>query len=57
MHLKNSVFSSLVSNSLSMIGCGVDKYITKNMVAKIAKSFGLLDKQVNDLLKFIESGH
>lgn len=57
MHLKNNVFSSLVSNSLSMIGCGVDKYITKNMVAKMAKSFGLADKQVNDLLKFIESGH
>lgn len=56
MHQKNNVFSALVSNSLNMIGCGVDKYVTKNTVAKIAKSFGLPEAQVSDLLKFIESG-
>jgi hypothetical protein len=53
MHLKNNVFSALVSNSLNMIGSGIDKYIAKNTVAKIAKSFGLGDNQVGDLLKFI----
>ncbi len=40
-----------------MIGCGIDKYVTKNTVAKIAKAFGLADNQVGDLLKFIESGY
>lgn len=43
----------MVSNSLIMIGCGIDKYLTKNTVAKMAKSFGLADNQVGDLLKFI----
>lgn len=40
-----------------MIGSGIDKYVTKNTVAKIAKAFGLPDGQVGDLLKFIESGY
>lgn len=57
MHLKNNVFSTLVSNSLNLIGCGVDKYVAKNNVAKMAKAFGLADNQVGDLLKFIETGY
>lgn len=57
MHLKNNVFSALVSSSLNMMSCGIDKYTTKNTVAKIAKSFGLADNQTGDLLKFIESGY
>jgi hypothetical protein len=57
MHVRNNVFSALVSNSLNMIGSGIDKYIAKNTVAKIAKSFGLSDNQVGDLLKFVESGY
>jgi len=40
-----------------MIGCGIDKYGTKNMVAKMGKAFGLEDGQVSDLLKFIETGY
>lgn len=40
-----------------MIGCGIDKYVTKNMVAKMGKSFGIGDKQINDLLKFIDTGY
>jgi hypothetical protein len=39
-----------------MIGCGIDKYTTKNTVAKMAKSFGLAENQTSDLLKFIEAG-
>ena len=57
MHLKNNVFSTLVSNSLNMIGCGIDKYGAKNTVAKMGKAFGLADGQVSDLLKFIETGY
>lgn len=54
--MKNNVFSSLVSNCMNMIGCGIDKYMTKNTVAKMAKSFGLEKTHVEDLLKFIENG-
>jgi hypothetical protein len=57
IHLRNNVFSALVSNSLNMIGCGIDKYTTKNTVAKMSKSFGLADSQTGDLLKFIETGY
>lgn len=56
MHLKNNVFSALVSSSLNMIGCGIDKYTIKNTIAKMAKSFGLAENQTGDLLKFIEAG-
>ena len=51
------MFSTLVSNSLNLIGCGIDKYVAKNAVAKMAKAFGLTDNQVTDLLKFIETGY
>lgn len=57
MHIRNNAFSALVSHSLTMIACGLEKQQTKNMIAKVSKSFGLLENQINDLLKFIEAGH
>ena len=57
MHIQNNVFSALVSNSLNMIGAGIDKYQVRNTVAKMSKAFGLGESQLSDLLKFIDNGY
>jgi DNA-binding Xre family transcriptional regulator len=53
MFLKNSMFGTLVMNSLNLIHYGIDKYVAKNNIAKIAKACGLTENQVGDLIKFV----
>lgn len=43
----NIVYSTLISNSLQMIGCGIEKYDVKNIIAKTAKGYGLNEVQIS----------
>lgn len=56
--MRNGVYSTLLSNSLTMIDCGLEKYAIRNLIAKLAKSYGgLTEVQISELLKVIETGY
>jgi hypothetical protein len=41
-----------------MVECGIEKHNIKNLVGKLAKTFGsLTESQVAELLKVIETGY
>lgn len=40
IHMKNGVYSTLLSNSHTMIDCGIEKHHNKNLIGKVAKGFG-----------------
>lgn len=58
IHVRNGVYSALLSNSLTMVECAIEKHHVKNLIGKLAKTFGSLSEaQVAELLKVIESAH
>jgi hypothetical protein len=58
IHTRSGVYSALLSNSLTMVDCGLEKHNVKNLIGKLAKTFAsLTEAQVAELLKVIESAH
>lgn len=58
IHTRSGVYSVLLSNSLTMVDCGLEKHNVKNLIGKLAKTFGSLSEaQVAELLKVIETAH
>ena len=52
------MYSVLLSNSLTMVDCGLEKHNIKNLIGKLAKTFGsLTEGQVAELLKVIETAY
>ena len=43
-----------MSSSIQMIGFGIEKQEVKNLIVKMGKSFELGERQINDLMKFID---
>ena len=54
MHTRNNIYSSLVCSSIRMMELGIEKQEVKNLVVKVGKSFGLEERQVEDLMKFVD---
>lgn len=42
IHTRSGVYSALLSNSLTMVDCGLEKHNIKNLIGKLAKTFGSL---------------
>lgn len=58
IHVRNGVYSALLSNSLTMVECAIEKHHIKNLIGKLAKTFcSLSEAQVAELLKVIESAY
>ena len=58
MHVRNGVYTILMSNSLSMIEWRIEKHSIKNIAGKLAKTFGsLTEAQIAELLKVIETAY
>lgn len=58
IHVRNGVYSALLSNSLTMVECAIEKHHIKNLIGKLAKTFSSLSEaQVAELLKVIESAY
>lgn len=58
IHTRSGVYSALLSNSLTMVDCGLEKHNIKNLIGKLAKTFGsLTESQVAELLKVIETAY
>lgn len=58
IHVRNGVYSALLSSSLTMVECAIEKHHIKNLIGKLAKTFSSLSEaQVAELLKVIESAY
>lgn len=58
IHTRSGVYSTLLSNSLTMVECGIEKHNIKNLIGKLAKTYGSLSEaQVAELLKVVETAY
>jgi len=42
IHLRNGVYTTLLSNSLAMVEWGLEKHSIKNLIGKLAKTYASL---------------